>query len=60
MADGEVWTFEAKVLGIIIRVCSSGHGDVGKIWPHPSKLRSPRLNNNLGGNIVPPISKQPA
>jgi len=38
-------TLEAMVSGIISSMC------FGKIWPHPSVLRSPRPSNN------PPISK---
>ena len=36
----------------------SGGGHFGKIWPHPSALRSPRANNNPGGITAPPLSKQ--
>ena len=51
---------EAKVLGVIISVCSSRGGQVGKIWPHPAGLRSLRPNNNQGGKAAPPTSKQAA
>ena len=53
-------TLEAKVSGIIISMNSPGCGHFGKIWPHPSGLRSPRPNNKLGGNTAPTISKQAA
>ena len=53
-------TLEAKLSGIFISVCSSRGGHFGKIWPHPSALRSPRPNNNPGGITAPPISKQVA
>ena len=43
-------TLEAKVSTMIISVNSSRSGYFGKIWPHPSGLRSPRPNNNPGGN----------
>ena len=52
-------TLEA-ISGIIISMCSPIGGHFGKIWHHPSGLRSPRANNNLGGNIATPISKQAA
>ena len=47
-------TLKANVLGIIISVNSSRGGYFGKIWPHPSGLRSPRPNNKLGGNTASP------
>ena len=53
-------TLEAKVLGIIISMCPFRGGHFGKIWPHPSGLRSPRPNNKPGGNTAPSISKQTA
>ena len=53
-------TLEAKVSGIFISMCSSRGGHVGKVWPHPSALRSPRPNDNPGGIIAKPISKQAA
>ena len=46
-----------KILGVFMGVCSSTGGHFGKIWPHPSVLRSPRANNNQGGITAPPISK---
>ena len=54
-------TLEAKVLGIIISGNSSRGGHFGKIWPHPSMLRSPRPNNKLGGNRqkTPPDTQSP-
>ena len=53
-------TLEAKVLGIFASGCFFRGGHFGKIWPHLSGLRSPKPNNNLGGNTAPPISKQAA
>ena len=51
---------KARVLGIIISMCSSRCGHFGKIWPYPSGLRSPRPNDKPGGNTAPPISKKAA
>ena len=51
-------TLEVEVSGIFIGMNSPGGGHFGKIWSHPSGLRSPRPNNIKGGNAVPPISKQ--
>ena len=36
----------------------SGGGHFGKIWPHPSVLRSPRQNNNPGGITALPLTTQ--
>ena len=47
-------TLETKVLGIIISMYSSRGGHFGKVWPHPSGVRSPRPTNNLGGNTAHP------
>ena len=62
VAYGLLWgkALEAEVLGIIISVCPSRGGHFGKIPPHPSGLRSPRPNNNLGRITTPPMSKQSA
>ena len=49
-------TLEAKVSGIIISVNSSRGGHFGKIWPHPSALRSPRPNNKGGSTQLPLIT----
>ena len=51
---------EAKVLGIIISMCSSRGGHFGKMWPEPSGLRSPKANKNPGGNTALPITKHAA
>ena len=53
-------TLEAKLLGIFSSMSFSRGGHFGKIWPHPSALRSPRPNNNPGGITAPPLSKQAA
>ena len=53
-------TLEAKISGVFISLCFFGGGHLGKTGPHPSALRSPRANNNPGGIIAPPISKQAA
>ena len=53
-------TLEAKLSGIFSSVPFSGGGHFGKIWPHPSALRSPRPNNNPGRITAPPINKQTA
>ena len=42
-------TLEAEVPGIITGVNFPGDGHVGKIWPHPSGLRSPKPNNKQVG-----------
>ena len=55
---GLLWGKEAKFCGIIISVCSSGHGHFGKIWPHPSGLRGSRPKNNPGGNIAHPSANR--
>ena len=55
-----VRTLEAKLLGILISESFSGDGHFRKTWPHPSALRSPRVNNNPGRITNPPISKQTA
>ena len=51
-------TLETKVSGKINSVCSCRGGHFGKIWPHPSGLKSPRPNNNPGGNTAPSLSNQ--
>ena len=51
-------TLEAKILRIFISVCSSRDSHFGKIWPHPSALRSPRPNNNSGGITDSPTHQQ--
>ena len=43
-------TLKAKVLGMIISVCSSRGYCFGKILPHPSVLRNLKPNNKPGGN----------
>ena len=53
-------TLEAKPSGIFSSLPFSGGGHFGKIWPHPSALKSPRPNNNPGGITALPISKQAA
>ena len=51
---------EAKLLGIFSIMPFSGGGHLGKLWPHPLVLRSPRPNNNPGGITAPPIRKKAA
>ena len=60
VAHSEGRTLEAKFSGIFISMCSSRCGHFGKIWPHPSPLRSSRPNNNPGWIRVLPINKQAA
>ena len=45
-------TLEAKALGIIISMSSSGDSHFGKIQPHLSGLRIPSPNNKLGGKQI--------
>ena len=52
-------TLKAKLSVILSSMPFSGGGHFGKIWPHPSALRSPRPNNP-GGITAPPLSKQAA
>ena len=57
---GSPWgrILEEETLGIIMSVNSSGGSHFGKIWSHPSGLRSPRPNNQQSENTAPPICKQ--
>ena len=50
---------EVKVSGIIIAMYSNGGGHFGKIWPHPSGLRSPRQTTNRVGTQPHPSANSP-
>ena len=58
VACGEGRTLKAKLSEIFRSFPFSGSGHFGKIWPHPSAVRSPRPNNNPGEITAPPISKE--
>ena len=52
-------TLEAKVLGIIISMCSSRGGHFGKICPHPSVNRLPKEPPGTQPPLISPRDKAP-
>ena len=51
---------EARLSGIFISMHFSGGGRLGKIWPHPSVLRSPRPTTiQVGSQPHPSVNRLP-